>query len=174
MRRQNSIKRLALLTETGIFSADKGAAIGASFVLAVMMLLTVGDVVGRYCFNRPITGTWELVGLFLVCGGTWGWGYGQMKKGHISVIIIVQRLPQTAQTVLKIIAYFIGFVGFSLMSWQVFLMAKRYVFLERGGVTEILGVPYYPFMFFLMIGAALLALTILVDFIRTLAEVKQK
>ena len=172
MRWQVNLMKLAPRTEAGIFSVTKAAAIVASIILAVMMLLTVCDVVGRYCFNRPITGTWELVGLFLVCAGTWGWGYAQMKKGHISVNIILQRLSRRAQTILRSIAYLIGFAGFSLMCWQVFLMAKRYIFLTRGGVTEILGIPYYPFMLMLMISSGLLALTILIDLLRSLAGVE--
>ena len=166
--------KLAPRTEAGISSAAKAAAIVASIVLAVMMLLTVCDVVGRYCFNRPITGTWELVGLFLVCAGTWGWGYGQMKKGHISVNIILQRLSRRAQTILRGIAYLIGFAGFSLICWQMFLLAKKYFLLQQGNVTLTLELPFAPFMLMASISAGLMALVLIVDIMHSLAEVARK
>lgn len=169
-----NFSKLAPRTEAGVYSADKVAAIAASIVLVAMMLLTVGDVVGRYCFNRPIRGTWEVVGLLLVCAGTWGWGYCQMSKGHIRVDIILERLPRWAQRIITSLSYLIGFVGFSLVSWRLFVMAKSYYSLTRGGVTEILHIPYYPFIVALGISAGLLALTVLIHLLQSIFEVAHK
>jgi TRAP-type C4-dicarboxylate transport system permease small subunit len=165
--------KLAPRTEAGLYSVNKATAVIASIILAAMMFLTVADVVGRYFLNRPITGTWELVGLFLVCAGTWGWGYCQLKKDHISVDIILARLPWRVQAILRSVAYLIGFAVFSLMCWQMLLTTIRYISLP-GGVTMTLEIPYYPFMLALTISAGLLALTIFIDLLRSLAEVARK
>jgi TRAP-type C4-dicarboxylate transport system permease small subunit len=169
-----SFMKLASRTEAGIHSADKVAAVVASVALVAMMLLTVADVVGRYCFNRPIRGVWEIVGLTMVLAGTWGWGYCQMQKGHVRVDIILGRFPRKIQTIIQIVAYLIGFVVFSLMSWRAFLLAADYLTRGRAGVTDILEIPYYPIWLALVIGAGLLALTALIDLLRSLSEVKRK
>lgn len=38
----------------------------SSVVLLVLMFLTTADVAGRYFFNAPIIGTYELTGLYLL------------------------------------------------------------------------------------------------------------
>ena len=165
-----SIKRI----ESGAYIATRVASIVAEVALCAIVLLTVADVIGRYFFNNPITGTYELVGLLLVCAGTWGWGYCQLKKKHISVSIITDHLHSGAKAILLIFGYFIGLVGFSLLCWQLFLLAWRYVFMARGGLTLTLGIPFCPFMFMLTIAAGLIALTLLIDLVKSVAKVVQK
>jgi TRAP-type transport system small permease protein len=154
--------------ETGIQSLTKAAAIAAEIALAAMMLLTVADVFGRYFLNKPIIGAYEIVGLLLVCAGTWGWAYCQKEKRHISISFLTERLPSSAQKFLSSIGYLIGFVGFSIICWRVFLLAEKYISLAKGGTTMTLGIPFYPFLFILSIGAGLMALILLVDFIRSI------
>lgn len=166
--------KIASRTEAGIHLADKVASIIATIALVAMMLLTVADVIGRYCLNSPIIGVNELIGVSLVLAGTWGWGYCQMQKLHVRVDIILGRLPLKAQTIIKIVAYIIGFTGFSLICWRALLLAVDYFSRGRAGTTDILKIPYYPFWFALAIGAGLLALTVLIDIIHALSEVKQK
>jgi TRAP-type C4-dicarboxylate transport system permease small subunit len=149
-------------------------AIIAALVLAGMMLLTVGDVVGRYFFNRPIKGTFELIGLLLVCAGTWGLGYCQIQKAHISISIFVERFPRRARAALNSLAYIIGLAGFSLVSWRMFLLAARYLSLSRGNVTDTLRVPYFPFMLILAISTAFISLVLLVDLVRSITEAARK
>lgn len=171
---QNNLKKLPLRTEAGLQAVSKVIAVIAAFVLVAMMLLTVGDVVGRYFFNSPIKGTWELVGLLLVCAGTWGLGYCQMQKAHISITVLVNRFSRRVQIIINSLAYFIGLAGFSLICWRMFLLAKKYLLLPRGNVTDTLGLPYFPFMLVLSIGAGIMALMLIVDLIRSFAEVARK
>lgn len=174
MRWQNTLKKLPLKTESGLYSVSRVAAVIAAIVLALMMLLTVVDVVGRYFFNSPIKGTWEMVGLLLICAGTWGLGYCQMQKGHISISIILQRFSPRGQAILQGITYLIGLAAFSLICWRVFLMAKRYFLVAKGNVTDTLGIPVAPFMLMLSIGAGIMALILIIDLVRTFAEVARK
>ncbi len=164
------MRKLLTKAERGLNSISIGMAVIAAFVLAAMMLLTVADVIGRYFFNHPIKGTWELVGLLLVCAGTWGLGYCQMEKAHISITILLERFSKQVKLLISMIATLLGLVGFSLISWQMFLLAKKYFFLPRGNVTDTLGLPYSPFMLSLSIGAGMMALMLLANLIRSLTE----
>jgi TRAP-type transport system small permease protein len=154
--------------EFGVHLIAKAAAIIAEIALAAMMLLTVADVFGRYFLNKPIIGSYEIVGLLLICAGTWGWAYCQLEKRHISISFVTERFSLRARSVLSCLAYFIGFVGFSIICWRVFLLAEKYISLAKGGTTMTLGIPFYPFLFVLSIGAGLMALILMVDFIRSI------
>lgn len=166
--------KVAQKIEAGARSANRLAAYVAQVALVAMMLLTVADVCGRYFLNRPIVGTFEIVGFLLVCAGTWGWGYCQMEKRHISISFITERFPRKAQDILSILGYLIGLVGFSVICWRVFLMAEGYISMSQGGTTITLGIPFYPFLFVLSIGAGLVALVLLIDFIRSILKVVLK
>ncbi len=165
--------KLARKIESGVHSLTKAAAIAAEIALAAMMLLTVADVFGRYFLNKPIIGAYEIVGLLLVCAGTWGWAYCQKEKRHISISFVTERFPQRARDILSCVAYFIGLVGFSIICWRVFLLAENYIALAKGGTTMTLGIPFYPFLFILSIGAGLTALILLIDFIRSIFTLKR-
>lgn len=174
MQWRNSFAKLSVRTEAGLQGVSRIMAIIAAIVLAIMMLLTVADVIGRYFFNSPIKGTWEVIGLLLVCAGTWGLAYCQVKKSHIKVTVFMQRSSRRVQAIIRSVAYLVGLIGFSLLSWRVFVMAKKYLFLPRGNVTDTLDIPYAPFMFTLSIGAGIMALVLVVDLVRSLAEVVRK
>jgi len=166
--------KLASRTEIGLQKVSKVAAIIAAIVLAIMMLVTVADVVGRYFFLSPIKGTWEIVGLLLVCAGTWGLGYCQVQKGHISITVLLQRFSGRIQAIIRSATYLIGLVGFSLLCWRMFLMTERYLTTMKDYVTDTLEIPYPPFMAMLTIGTGIMALILIVDLVRSLAEVVRK
>ena len=98
---------------SGVEKFVKIMAIIASCFLGAMALLTLGDVVGRYFFNRPILGTWELVGMMLVFAGTWGFAYAQVMKAHIRVDIVLNKFPPRIQAFTNILSYLVGAVGFA-------------------------------------------------------------
>jgi TRAP-type transport system small permease protein len=172
MKEATRFEKVSMKTRAGIENFSKIMAIIASLVLGAMMLLTLGDVAGRYFFNRPIRGTWELVGLLLVFAGTWGLAYCQIKRAHIRVDILLVKFPRRIREFVNFISYLVGAVGFGMISWQVFLMAQNYYIHDY--VTDTLGIPIFPFMIGLTIGAGLIALVLLVDFSRSLAEVIKK
>jgi TRAP-type transport system small permease protein len=156
----------------GIEKFTKIMAIIASIFLGAMALLTLCDVIGRYFFNRPILGTWELVGMMLVFAGTWGFAYAQVMKSHIRVDILLNRFPPRGQAFMNVLSYLMGAVGFALITWQVSIMAKNYM--VHGYVTDTLNQPIFPYMIGLVIGAGLITLVLLLDLIESIAEVLKK
>ena len=146
----------------------------AAIALVGMMLITVADVCGRYIFNNPIKGTWELVGFLLVAAGAWGLGYCQVKKGHIRVDFLLQRFPEKVRESLTAFANFLGFAAFSLLCWRCIVYAQYYLSLTRGNATDTLHIPLFPFVLFLAIGTGMLALVLLFDLVHSIAKVKGK
>jgi TRAP-type transport system small permease protein len=158
-----------------IQSTSKVMAVIAAVVLFFMMLITVGDVIGRYFFDTPIKGTWEIVGLSLIFAATWGFAYCQLKQAHINVTVLLDRFSPRVRAILTTISLFFGFVGFSLISWRMVLHAQKYFLMTRGNTSDTLNIPYAPFMLGLAVGAGVMALMLIVDIVHTIsAEVKRK
>jgi TRAP-type transport system small permease protein len=158
-----------------IQTTTKVMAVIAAIVLFFMMLLTVGDVIGRYFFNTPIKGTWEVVGLCLVFAATWGFAYCQLKQSHINVTVLLERFPPRVRAIFTAISLTFGLVGFSIICWRMILQAQKYFLMTRGNTTDTLNIPYYPFMLGLAVGAGVMALMLLYDIVRVIsAEVKRR
>jgi TRAP-type C4-dicarboxylate transport system permease small subunit len=143
-------------------------------LLVIMMLLSTGDVVGRYFFKRPIEGTYELIGLFLVLVLATGMANTQLEKAFVSVSIIYERLPRIAQLTLNIVAYIVGACIAVLLCWQVFELGLRYIFRTTGNLTETLHIPFAPFLLVLSLGFAFLALICLIDIYSAIIDQRSK
>ena len=171
---RDKITKMASRIESRVHSTNKLMAYVAAIALIGMMMITVADVCGRYIFNKPIKGTWELVGFMLVAAGAWGLGYCQVKKGHIRVDFLLHLFPEKVQAILTSLAYFLGFAAFSLLCWRCVLYTQYFLSITRGNATDTLHIPIFPFVLILAIGAGMLALVLLFDLVHSLAKVKGK
>jgi TRAP-type C4-dicarboxylate transport system permease small subunit len=161
-------------TESGLRSANKVMVYIAAVALFGMMAVTVIDVIGRYFFNSPLMGAYELVGILLAMAGTWAMAYTQIQKGHIRVDFVLKRLPQGTQLILTSLAHFVGLLACSILTWRLIGLAGYFLSLTKGSKTDTMGIPLFPFVVITAIGTGMLALVLLFDFIHSLAEVKRK
>lgn len=166
MVQRNKLLPIGTRIDSGVRSANRIMAYVASAALIVMMLLTVADVCGRYLFARPIKGTWELVGFLLVAAGSLGLGYCQVKKAHIRIDFLLQRFPEKMREIITTLANFLGFAAFSLLCWRCILYAQYYL-TATGNATDTLHIPLFPFVLVLAVGTGMLALVLLIDFIKS-------
>jgi len=146
-------------------------AVIAAVVLSIMMVLSVADVCGRNFFLKPITGTFELIGIMLVIAGCMGLGFCQLNQGNIRISILADRLPSRGQAIVYLISYIIGAAVTGMICWQSGLRAWAYIFKTLGGVSVTLKMPYWPFMFILSIGFGWLCVILLIDIFITAREV---
>ena len=65
--------------------------------LFAMILLTCLDVSMRYFFSRPLTGTYDLVGLMGALIAAFAMPYTMIEKGHVAVEILIQSLSRRKQ-----------------------------------------------------------------------------
>ena len=135
----------------------------AGLILIVMVLLTCANIVFRM-FWVPISGTYELMGFAGALLTAFALAYTQVKKGHISVDVLVNVFPQKAQWVLSAINNGMCFIFFMLAGWQ--LAIKANTLRTTGEVTETLRIIYYPFTYAVALGCVVLALILLTDFLR--------
>lgn len=145
--------------------------VGIGLVM-VMMLLTVMDVSLRYLFNRPIPGAFELTGFMMAILVFFALAYTAIQRGHITIDLVVSRLPQRIQAVIYSITYFLSLGLFSLVTWRNVLQAKTTWL--RSDVSADLLIPIAPFAFLVALGLAVLSLVLLVNLLHSLAQAVRK
>ncbi|MFC1863607.1 TRAP transporter small permease [Thermodesulfobacteriota bacterium] len=141
----------------------------AAGVLALMMFITAADVLLRYIFNRPISGTWELTSYMMVVVVSFGLSYCALVKGLVSVEVLTSRFSPGVQAVLNCITYFFSFCFFSLVTWQSILYIK--LIFKSNLVSAVLLIPTFPFIAALALGSLVFTLVILTDFLEYLSQV---
>jgi TRAP-type C4-dicarboxylate transport system permease small subunit len=141
----------------------------AAGVLALMMFLTAADVLLRYIFNRPVSGTWELTSYMMAIVVGFGISYCALVKGLISVEVLTSHFSDRTQAVLNCITYFLSFCFFSLITWQTIFYIK--LMFESKLVSAVLLIPTFPFIAALALGSLAFTLVILSDFLEYLSQV---
>lgn len=140
--------------------------------LFAMMGLTVVDVVGRYVFNSPILGAFEITS-FLVSILVFSFlGFAQAQKSHVTVDILVTTFSGRAQSIVKLFNYGVGLFMMILISWKGF--EKAIEAMETGDSPMNLSVPIYPFVFFMAFGCGIMCIEFLRDILRTIIKLKEK
>jgi TRAP-type C4-dicarboxylate transport system permease small subunit len=139
--------------------------------IVVMMLLTCADVVLRL-FGHPILGTYEMIGFLGSIVVSFSMAYTSLEKGHVSVEILVERLPGRLQMVIDTIGSFISTVLFGLISWQSAIYALDLK--HSGEVSMTLQMPIYPFLLGMAVGCAMLSLVLVVEMLRSMRRMVQR
>lgn len=139
--------------------------------VVAMMLLTTADVIGR-SFRRPIPGTFEIIGFLCVVVVAFAIAYTQILRGHISVEIVVSRLPQRAQGIIGSIMCLLGLGLFILLAWQSIGLARD-VWVS-GWVSPTEKIPFFPFIYGIALACVPICLVLLVEFLKSLAKAVRK
>lgn len=132
------------------------------FVTALMMLLTVADVVGRKFFDAPMKSAYELSEVmlgFVVFACLAGC---EMKDGNVAIELIVSRFRPRVQSVINAFMYVLFFGVSCLLTWRLAVYASNdHSFITTASFT----IPISPFIFFASCCCALLSLVVLSRFL---------
>jgi TRAP-type C4-dicarboxylate transport system permease small subunit len=146
--------------------ASYGACFIGMFLAIPLMLLTVGDVMGRSFFNKPIPGTFELSEYMLAVIVLLGAAYTQQVKGHVGVDFLTSRYSPRTQAVLQAVTTFAGLAIIAILVWQGYLEG-----VHEKAVSDQLRVPQWPFKLLVAAGGLLLWLELLLDFISSVLKI---
>ena len=143
----------------------------AMAAVLLMMTLIVLDVIGRF-FRHPIPGTYDIVGLLGAVVISFSLAYTSVKKGHIAVEFLVQKLSERTQSIIETVTSFASALFFGMLTWRVFLYAAD---LKSGGeVSMTVKLPLYPFVAGAGIGCAFLTVVLCLGFLRNFNEASRK
>ena len=138
----------------------------AAVLIFSMMCVTIADVVGRYGFNRPLPGAFELTEIMLGIVIFVALPIVTLENGHITVSMITERLSPRARRVQGFLASAFSAVVLAFVAWRLFrhgIQLSTY-----GDVTVFLRISKGPLAFLLTalatlgaLAAAILALRLL-------------
>lgn len=144
----------------------------AAVAIFAMMALTCVDVFLRYFFRKPIPGTYEIVALLGAVAASFAMAHTLTKKGHVAVSLIVQMFSKRLQGIVESFISIFGIILFGLITWQSILYG---IDCQRAGeVSLTLELPFYPIIYGVAFGAAVVCLVLIVDLINALSNVKDK
>ncbi|WMS44934.1 TRAP transporter small permease [Acuticoccus sp. MNP-M23] len=128
----------------------------AGILLVAMMMLTVVDVIGRYIFAAPVAGAFEATEVMLALAIFAGLPIVTARGEHVSVRLLVDRLPRRLQLALDVFSDLLVAVLLAGAAW---LLYQRGASLARfGDSTVLLHIPLAPVAFALAGLAAVAAL----------------
>jgi TRAP-type transport system small permease protein len=139
-----------------------------SIALAVLMLLTVADVFGRYFLNRPAPGTFELTELFMVFIVFLALGLAQHHNEHISLDLAYNYFPSRLKKLTNVLIDVVSLAVMAAVTWQLYEYSARMG--DGTYTTAVLQLPIQPFVIVAVAGTAAYVLAILCDLIKSIGN----
>ena len=144
---------------------NRGLAVAAGLALVGAMLFTVLDMVLR-SIGRPVAGSFEVIGWLSAAAMALALGYTQQHRGHVSIDLVVVRLKGRPRHAVETLTTLASLLLFSAVAAYIAVYGNT--LRESGSLSETLKAIVYPWVYVVALGAAGLALALLVDFLRVL------
>ena len=138
--------------------------------LFLMMCLTIADVTGRYLFNSPILGAFELTEFMVLILIFSFLAYAQAHKAHINVDLFMMFFPEKLKNLIELFNHIACLAIMILITWTGF--EKAIEVMEAGESSPNLDVPSYPFVFFLVLGCAVMCIEFIRDIVSVIKDKK--
>lgn len=134
--------------------ADAALGVAASAILMAMMLVTFVDVIGRYVFNHPLRGGFEITELMLLVLIFAGLPLVSHADEHVTMDFIDRLVSERARSALERLVHGVCAATMFLLAWLIWLKAGKIS--AYGDATDVLRLVYGPFVYFM---AAMIGLT---------------
>lgn len=149
-------------SEAGVW-LDRALGAASAMLLFCLMALTTADVIGRYVFNWPLRGAFELTELLLLTLIFAGLPLASRVDEHVTLDFIDMVLTDRRRLLLRRFVDLVCGLLFLGLAWRVWIKAGKIA--GYGDTTEVLRVPVGPFVYFM---AAMVAITGLVHLMKVI------
>jgi len=122
-------------------------------LLAGLTLLTCLDVAGRYWFNAPVNGAYELTQMMLGALIFAALPMTTARGDHIEVDLLASAVGRAGRRLLHAFGHLVSALVLFVLSWRVWVHADRLS--EDGAVTNSLALPLAPVGYFAALACAL-------------------
>jgi TRAP-type C4-dicarboxylate transport system permease small subunit len=133
--------------------------------LLLLVLLATGNVAMRL-FQVPFAGTYEIVSFLgaLVTAGALA--HTQRRRDHIMVDIVTDRFPLLVKRLLDAVSDALAALLFGIASWQIYAWGEK--IRVSGELSETLQLKFYPFVYAVAAGFALLTMVLVLQMFRAI------
>ena len=151
---------------------ESGLNLVSSGIIVFLMLFVCAEVVGRYLFNHPIFGHYEIVVAAMVPLVFLGFSYTEQAGGNISMQLLVSRIPRGrfyyGLEVLMLL-FSLAVVGLFVVKgiqYTIFMY-------EMGHASELIRFPFWPLQLCVVIGCFLLCIRFVLEIFQKAAEFQE-
>jgi TRAP-type C4-dicarboxylate transport system permease small subunit len=134
----------------------------------ILLALTVGDVVGRFVFNKPIPGTFELTKIIFALSAFFSFPVSQYKGENLGITLVYDKLPIRLRGFLDFLSSIISIGMFSTALLHTLKYAAR--MRAANSITSVLRWPMHPWIYLAASGLVVLVLALLWDFAVSIVE----
>ncbi|MBI5443999.1 MAG: TRAP transporter small permease [Deltaproteobacteria bacterium] len=135
-------------------------------VFAMLVLVVVSVALRK--LGMPLYGAYDYVGFLGALTVAFALAHCAVERGHTQVEMLVERLPRRAQGVIDSLAGVLALALFAVVTWQCLALAED---MRRSGeVSMTAQVPFYPYIYGVAFGFALLCVVILLQCVNSLGK----
>lgn len=136
----------------------------AGVVLAALMAVTVVDVIGRYVFNAPLPGSFEITKVMMAALIFAALPAVSRFEQHITIDLLDGFTPKRLIRFRQITINLVCAVALAILCWRLWVYAVQTA--EFGDVTEYLRLPRAPVVFYMSVFSGLGALALFANALR--------
>jgi TRAP-type mannitol/chloroaromatic compound transport system permease small subunit len=92
------------------------------------------------------------------------WPYTQSVDGNVKVDAFFRGFRPRVQSTVGVLSSLIALLVFAIMAWQATVKALESM--GSGEIVDVIGIPVYPFQFFVAVGVSALCLQLMIDVVR--------
>lgn len=133
--------------------------IAAISLLAIMLLVVFNSLLRT--IYKPFPGTVELVSWLAAITTAFALGNTQLHKAHVYIDLLFNKFSTIWKKIVHVTMLCLSAVFFLIVAWQLILYGMNLN--TTGVVSETMRVPFYPLIFFAVIGFIGLISTLLVQ-----------
>jgi len=134
-------------------------ALAGGWIIVALMIYTVLDVILRYAFNRPFSGSFEVTEFAMSAIVFLGIAYCGWVGGHVAVDILERPLDDPRLRFVPVILTFISGALFAAVAW----LTADEALSTMNRVSNMMRWPHYPFQFIVAFGSAMYAIVLFIQ-----------
>lgn len=104
---------------------NQSLSMAAAVMVGLLMFLIFAGVVGRYVFNKPIFGAYELIEILMGLLIFAGLPIVSRTRSHITVDVLSERFPGNIQPIQQIIVNLLCAGTAAVISWRIWTYGAR-------------------------------------------------
>jgi TRAP-type C4-dicarboxylate transport system permease small subunit len=136
--------------------------LAGGWIIVALMIYTVLDVILRYAFNRPFSGSFEITEFAMSAIVFLGIAYCGWVGGHVAVDVLRGSLDSPRLRLVPAVLTLIGGLLFAAVAW----LTAEEALSTMNRVSNMMRWPHYPFQLIVALGSAMYAIVLFIQTFR--------